>query len=87
MRYNLKTQQIELCIPYHVSSRFSVLQVVGLADKRDTISRALSGGMKRKLQVAIALLGNPRVVLLDEPTSGIGALRPSLTILSKHPPA
>ena len=43
-------------------------------DKKDTSARALSGGMKRKLQVAIALLGNPRVVLLDEPTSGKFAL-------------
>ena len=47
-----------------------LLQVVGLADKATTPAQALSGGMKRKLQVAIALLGNSRVVLLDEPTSG-----------------
>lgn len=43
---------------------------MGLEDKKNTPAQALSGGMKRKLQVAIALLGNSRVVLLDEPTSG-----------------
>ena len=47
------------------------LQVVGLAEKRHTPAAALSGGMKRKLQVAIALLGDSKVVLLDEPTSGM----------------
>lgn len=43
---------------------------MGLEEKRHTPARALSGGMKRKLQVAVALLGRPKVVLLDEPTSG-----------------
>ncbi len=43
---------------------------VGLADKRSCLAAALSGGMKRKLQVAIALLGGSKVVLLDEPSSG-----------------
>eukprot|EP00898_Chlorokybus_atmophyticus_P008904 jgi/Chlat1/9014/Chrsp94S08294 len=44
---------------------------VGLTDKLDEKASALSGGMKRKLQVAIALIGDSRVVLLDEPTSGM----------------
>jgi ABC-type multidrug transport system ATPase subunit len=46
------------------------LQLVELGEKRETPAKALSGGMKRRLQVAIALLGNSKVVLLDEPTSG-----------------
>ena len=44
---------------------------VGLADKLDTLSGALSGGMKRKLSVAVALCGDPKFLLLDEPTSGM----------------
>ena len=44
---------------------------VGLTEKVNVCSRKLSGGMKRKLSVAIAMLGNSKVVLLDEPTSGM----------------
>ncbi|TMW59992.1 hypothetical protein Poli38472_000034 [Pythium oligandrum] len=44
---------------------------VGLSDKRKTISSSLSGGMKRKLSVAISLLGDSSLVFLDEPTSGM----------------
>jgi ABC-type multidrug transport system ATPase subunit len=47
-----------------------MLAAVGLAYKRLCPAAALSGGMKRKLQVAIALLGGSKVVLLDEPSSG-----------------
>jgi ATP-binding cassette subfamily A (ABC1) protein 3 len=45
--------------------------VVGLTEKADVPSRSLSGGMKRKLSVAIALVGGSKVVVLDEPTSGM----------------
>mmetsp|Transcript_200 Transcript_200/g.364 ORF Transcript_200/g.364 Transcript_200/m.364 type:complete len:2007 (-) Transcript_200:174-6194(-) len=44
---------------------------VGLTEKRHVPSSALSGGMKRKLSLAIALVGDPKFVLLDEPTSGM----------------
>jgi ABC-type multidrug transport system ATPase subunit len=44
---------------------------VGLEPKRDAQSSSLSGGMKRKLQLAIALIGGSKFVLLDEPTSGM----------------
>lgn len=47
------------------------IQDVALLEKRDTQSRNLSGGMKRKLSVAIAFCGGSKVVLLDEPTSGM----------------
>jgi ABC-type multidrug transport system ATPase subunit len=43
---------------------------VALAEKTKTMSKNLSGGMKRKLSVAIAFCGGSKVVLLDEPTSG-----------------
>jgi ATP-binding cassette, subfamily A (ABC1), member 3 len=44
---------------------------VALSEKRNTLSKNLSGGMKRKLSVAIAFCGGSKVVLLDEPTSGM----------------
>jgi ABC-type multidrug transport system ATPase subunit len=44
---------------------------VALLEKRNTCSRNLSGGMKRKLSVAIAFCGESKTVLLDEPTSGM----------------
>ncbi|CAK4248260.1 unnamed protein product [Aphanomyces euteiches] len=44
---------------------------VGLTEKRDVYSNELSGGMKRKLSLAIALLGDSKIVFLDEPTSGM----------------
>jgi ABC-type Na+ transport system ATPase subunit NatA len=50
------------------------LHDVALFEKRSTLSRNLSGGMKRKLSVAIAFCGGSKVVLLDEPTSGMVSL-------------
>ncbi|GBG35292.1 ABC transporter ATP-binding protein, partial [Hondaea fermentalgiana] len=43
---------------------------VGLTPKTHTLSKSLSGGMKRKLHLGIALLGDSKLVVLDEPTSG-----------------
>jgi ABC-type branched-subunit amino acid transport system ATPase component len=44
---------------------------VGLADKLEAAAGTLSGGQKRKLSVALAFTGDPSVVILDEPTSGM----------------
>lgn len=44
---------------------------IRLMPKRDTQAQHLSGGMKRKLCVAMALIGDSRVILLDEPTAGV----------------
>ena len=49
----------------------TVVRDVGLTEKIRTLSCDLSGGMKRKLSVAIALVGDSKVVFLDEPTSGM----------------
>ena len=47
-----------------------VVELVGLADKRDARVRTLSGGQKRRLDLGIALVGDPELVFLDEPTTG-----------------
>ncbi|XP_070027820.1 ABC transporter A family member 1 isoform X2 [Nicotiana sylvestris] len=52
---------------------------VGLADKLNTVVKALSGGMKRKLSLGIALIGNSKVIILDEPTSGMDPYSMRLT--------
>ncbi|KAM7505445.1 hypothetical protein LguiB_004349 [Lonicera macranthoides] len=52
---------------------------VGLADKLNTVVRSLSGGMKRKLSLGIALIGNSKVIVLDEPTSGMDPYSMRLT--------
>ena len=44
---------------------------VGLAKKRIELSCNLSGGMKRKLSIAMAFIANSRTIVLDEPTSGV----------------
>lgn len=51
----------------------AVLRAVGLEAFRDRQAFALSGGNKRKLSLGIALMGNPSVILLDEPSSGLDA--------------
>jgi ABC-2 type transport system ATP-binding protein len=48
-----------------------ILQAVGLADKSDAYARTLSGGMRRRLLVAKALVHAPAVLVLDEPTAGV----------------
>nr|XP_061805523.1 phospholipid-transporting ATPase ABCA3-like [Nerophis lumbriciformis] len=48
-----------------------IIGILHLEDKRNARSKTLSGGMKRKLSIGIALIGDSKVVMLDEPTSGM----------------
>ncbi|XP_041361874.1 cholesterol transporter ABCA5-like [Gigantopelta aegis] len=49
----------------------TIMNAVDIIDQADMFSKNLSGGQKRKLSVAIALIGDPKMLILDEPTAGM----------------
>ena len=49
----------------------ALLEMVGLTDRADDLLEGYSGGMKRRINIAVALLHNPRILFLDEPSTGV----------------
>jgi ABC-2 type transport system ATP-binding protein len=47
-----------------------VIDLVGLTEKADALGRTLSGGQRRRLDVALGIIGSPELIFLDEPTTG-----------------
>lgn len=56
---------------FFISSTCRMIEDLELSNKRHCLVQTLSGGMKRKLSVAIAFVGGSRAVILDEPTAGV----------------
>lgn len=56
--------------PKHVNVD-SLIKILGLKDKRDTLFMYLSGGLKQRVGIAISLVNDPDIVFLDEPTTGL----------------
>jgi len=65
-------ESLEVFGGYYASPRDAteIIEIVGLAEKAGARCRTLSGGQKRRLDLGLALVGNPEIVFLDEPTTG-----------------
>lgn len=65
-------ETVQMYSAYYANPRpvDEVLDIVGLTEKADDRAKKMSGGQKRRLDLALALIGNPRLVFLDEPTTG-----------------
>ena len=65
-------EHLALFAGYYASPRDAgeVIDIVGLAEKRDAKVKSLSGGQKRRLDLGLGLIGDPEILFLDEPTTG-----------------
>ena len=70
-RESLEVQAGFYGVPASERRSDELLAALGLSDKANAYVRALSGGMKRRLMVAKALVHNPPILILDEPTAGV----------------
>jgi branched-chain amino acid transport system ATP-binding protein len=73
----------------HIDRARSVLEALGLQEKQNEIVRNLSHGEHRQLEIALALAGAPKVLLLDEPTAGLSPAESHMMValLKKLDPA
>jgi len=70
-RESMETQAGLYGVPKAERRTDEILGALGLSDKADAYVRQLSGGMKRRLMVAKAMVHNPPILILDEPTAGV----------------
>lgn len=70
-RQNMKIQAATLGLSNVDAEIRRLLDLVGLSDRADSRAHGFSLGMKQRLGLAIALMGGPRLVILDEPTNGL----------------
>jgi lipooligosaccharide transport system ATP-binding protein len=73
VKENLITYARYFDIPKNISGPRAdqLIEMMSLTEKRDTIIEELSGGMKRRLMIIRGLINNPRILILDEPTTGL----------------
>ena len=81
MNFNMFEKPLDICVNYAgfygipraeaLQRAEQVLKDAQLWDKADKMSRTLSGGMKRRLMIARAMMTRPRLLILDEPTAGV----------------
>ena len=64
-------QQYDLSRDAAKKKALELLEILGLVDKRNTLARELSSGMKRRLNIALALVHEPEILILDEPQAGL----------------
>ncbi|MFN7136272.1 MAG: ABC transporter ATP-binding protein [Thermomonas sp.] len=81
LNFNMFEKPLDICVNYAgfygvprrqaLERAEQVLKEAQLWDKADKMSRTLSGGMKRRLMIARAMMTKPRLLILDEPTAGV----------------
>ena len=81
VNFNMFEKPLDICVNYAgfygiprseaLGRAEEVLREAQLWDKHDKMSRTLSGGMKRRLMIARAMMTRPRLLILDEPTAGV----------------
>ena len=64
-------QQYDLSRDAANEKAIELLDILGLIDKRNKLAKELSGGMKRRLNIALALVHDPEILILDEPQAGL----------------